>query len=323
MISASQRRLPSSRLYLHNLHPREVVKNKLVISLLLRVLFRPALSVERRQQMQIPQELIDRIIDCLSKDHPTLEACSLVATTWVERSRHHLFNSISLTSEENAKRWCSAIGPGPNGPSALVRELSLRQHLGHRWLSTKFLDTIPDLLPSFQRAENLSIAWLYLSDFEPGSPGRHFAHHHWPSLRSLHLSYLSADFSALITYLQLFPNLEDLLIHTPDLCDDNPPPRISRTAPLHHGTLTLLSFDSISSPFVSHIAGLDLQFSSISAYHCDFLSGFPLDNLLEASSSSLRKLELEYITFCVYLYSIHCVTPIDPTSQLSAPTCPS
>ena len=250
--------------------------------------------------MQLPQELVEDIVDCLSHDRPTLEACSLVAKTWLPRSRHHLFGSVSLNSE-SAKKWCSAIRPGPNGPSHLVRTLSLQQSQGRYWLGAESLDDISDHFSSFRRVEDLSVAWLDLGDFEPGSLARHFAHY-GSSLRSLRLSYICADFSALITLLRLFPNLKDLLIHTPDLCDDGPPLRISKTTPPYHGFLNLLSFDSASSPFVLHLPALGLQFSSISAFHCDFSSGFPLNHLLETSSSSLRSLELEYVTFGGYSF---------------------
>ena len=247
--------------------------------------------------MQLPQELVEHIIDCLSDDRQTLKTCSLVATTWLARSRHHLFNSISLNGEK-ARKLRSEIRPGIEAISHLVRTLALHQApRGHRWLGTVFLDTIPDHFSSFRHVEKLSVSWLDLDDFEPESLGRHFIHY-GTSLRSLHLSYLSADYSSLLTFLQLFPYLEDLLIHTPDLCNDSPPERISRTAPTVHGFLNLLSFDSASSQFVSHLAGLDLRFSSISVFNCDFSSGFPLNKLLEASSSTLRSLELEYITFC-------------------------
>jgi len=246
--------------------------------------------------MRLPQELVEDIIDCLSNDRRMLETCSLVATTWLARSRHHLFNIISLNGRTVGK-WCSAIPPGTDSVSHFVRTLTLQQAEGHPWLGTKFLDTISDHFSSFRHVENLSIAWMDLSDFEPGSLTRHFVHY-GSSLRSLRLSYISADYSALMTFLQLFPYLEDLLIHTPDLCDDNPPPRMSRTTPPIHGFLSLLTFDSAASQFVSHLAGLDLRFSSISAFNCDFSSGFPLNSLLEASSSAVRSLELEYITFC-------------------------
>ena len=115
------------------------------------------------------------------------------------------------------------------------------------------------------------------------------------SLPSLRLSYLSADYSALRIFLQQFPNLDYLLIHTPDLREDNSPLHISRPVPAFHGILTLLSFDMASSPFISHLACLSLRFSSISAFDCDFSYGTPLTSLL-AVSSSLRNPELEYVT---------------------------
>jgi len=245
-------------------------------------------------QIRLPQELVEHIIDCLSDDCKMLQTCALVAPTWSARSRHHLFSNVSLNSKE-VGQWCSAIRPGPDGVSSLVRTLSLQQAQGHKWLATKTLNTIPEHFSSFRHVEILSVAWLDLSDFSPGSLTRHFIHYE-TSLRSLRLSYLFADYSALLSFLQLFQNLENLLIHTPELSDDNPR-HISRAGPTFHGSLNLLSFDSTSSPFVSHLAGLDLRFSSISAYHCDFSSGLPLTSLLEASSSSLRCLELEYITF--------------------------
>ena len=204
-------------------------------------------------------------------------------------------------SSERVKKWCSAVPPGPDGVSYFVRTLTLRQTPGHRWLGSQFLDTISDHFSSFRHVEDLAIAWLNLDDFKPGSLTHHFFHF-GSSLRSLRLSYLSADYSALMTFLQLFPYLEDLLIHTPDLCDDNPPSRISTTAAPIHGYLNLLSFDSASSPFISHLAGLDLRFSSISVLNCDSLSGSPMNKLFEACSSSLHSLELEYVTFCEYFW---------------------
>ena len=112
---------------------------------------------------------------------------------------------------------------------------------------------------SFRRVEGLSITWLDLGDFKPGSFARHV--HYGSSPHSLRLSYLCADFSALITFLQLF--------------------------------LNLLSFDSASSPFLSHLADFDLRFSSVSSWDCNFSSGFPLArNLLAIPSQSRTGIHL-------------------------------
>jgi len=161
------------------------------------IIFRPTLNDVK--QMRLPQELVEHI-DCPSDDRQTLKICSLVATTWLARSRHYLFNSIS-PSGERARKWCSAIHPGTEGISHLVRTLALQQApQRYRWLGTVFLDTIPDQFSSFRHVEKLSVSWLDLGDFEPESLGRHFVHY-GTSLRSLHLSYPSADYSSLMTFL--------------------------------------------------------------------------------------------------------------------------
>jgi len=94
------------------------------------VIFRPTLNDVK--QMRLPQELVEHIIDRLSDDPQTLETYSLVATTWLARSRHNLFNSISL-NDEKARKWCFEIRPGTEGISHLVRTLALQQApQGHR-----------------------------------------------------------------------------------------------------------------------------------------------------------------------------------------------
>ena len=105
----------------------------------------------------------------------------------------------------------------------------------------------------------------------------------WPSLRSLRLSFLSADHSAslIITFLQLFPYLENLLTHTPGSRDDNLPSQVSRTALHIHELLNLLSFDSASSQFVSHLTGLDPRFPSISGFNCNPPPAFRSTNCMK------------------------------------------
>ena len=118
------------------------------------------------------------------------------------------------------------------------------------------MDTISDHF-SFQSVKNLSVTWLNLSDFGPGLITRHFAPWVLLALTSLVLS-LSRLFDA-----------DDLLIHTPYPRDDSPPSNISILAP------ALLSFDTATSPLISHLAGLNSRFSSISAFDYDFSCASP------------------------------------------------
>lgn len=105
----------------------------------------------------------------------------------------------------------------------------------------------------------------------------------------------SGDYSAFMALPQQFSDLEEILIHTPELYGDNPTPRVTRTAPPIRGFLTFLSF-------VLHLADLDLRFSSILISSRGISSGFPLNDRLEACSPTLCSLEFEYITLCGDLY---------------------
>ncbi|KAJ6466934.1 hypothetical protein C8R45DRAFT_1020519 [Mycena sanguinolenta] len=49
--------------------------------------------------IELPQELVDTILDCLEGDLASLKACSLVSRGWVARSRSYLFESLSIQPE--------------------------------------------------------------------------------------------------------------------------------------------------------------------------------------------------------------------------------
>ncbi|KAJ3515175.1 hypothetical protein NLJ89_g1923 [Agrocybe chaxingu] len=50
---------------------------------------------------ELPQEILEAIIDVFSDDQASLRACALVASSWTPRARHHLFGHLDL----NLKKW--------------------------------------------------------------------------------------------------------------------------------------------------------------------------------------------------------------------------
>lgn len=50
--------------------------------------------LEKQRRDDIPQELLDNIIDQLHDDVTSLAACSLVSHAWLNGSRCHLFYSL-------------------------------------------------------------------------------------------------------------------------------------------------------------------------------------------------------------------------------------
>ncbi|KAJ7704024.1 hypothetical protein B0H17DRAFT_1326736 [Mycena rosella] len=61
-----------------------------------------------------PQELIDRILDDLHDDEPSLVQCSLVCRAWLPTTRYHLFSDLMLErqpSKDTALLELLALGP--------------------------------------------------------------------------------------------------------------------------------------------------------------------------------------------------------------------
>lgn len=81
--------------------------------------------------MNIAQDIIDLIVDQLSQSvhgwerERHLRAASLISTTWVNRSQHHLFSTVELRSSKDIQRWRSRIEPNLYGASRHVRVLVL------------------------------------------------------------------------------------------------------------------------------------------------------------------------------------------------------
>ncbi|KAF8206382.1 hypothetical protein K438DRAFT_1578301 [Mycena galopus ATCC 62051] len=49
--------------------------------------------------IELPQELVDTILEYLQSDTSSLKACSLLSQAWVPRSRVYLFETLSLDPE--------------------------------------------------------------------------------------------------------------------------------------------------------------------------------------------------------------------------------
>ena len=75
-------------------------------------------------EWNIPQELIDKIIDQLHADRITLKACSIVSHSFLHPCRKHLFFSIDLSrvSSSQVHTLCNILKTQP-GIGSLIREL--------------------------------------------------------------------------------------------------------------------------------------------------------------------------------------------------------
>jgi hypothetical protein len=162
--------------------------------------------------MSPPPEVVDHIID-LTSNHRTLQACSLVAKSWVARSRMHLFRDVLLFSH---RRWQKDMSVGPTSPAIYTRTLTLVQPNTPqgKWINTHNLYPFLSHLRDFKNVENLILDGWDSSKFSAGGLKKYFGHF-GAHLRSLELDGERMSPESFLIFLGLFPNLEDLSVKEP------------------------------------------------------------------------------------------------------------
>jgi len=241
---------------------------------------------------QIPQELVDEVIDNL--DNPRdLRACSLVSSEWVDRSRRRLFAHVALNTW-NFDQWRRNIPPGPNGISAYVRTLTLRQARSIASLEPETLMGIMDHLTSFQRLQTLLLVDVSFNDsFDAQSLTQCFGHF-GVSVKTLHLHGIRTDMSTMLFFISLFPNLDHLTISSPILSSRKI--EVPKGVPPLRGALRLSGLGATSPTLLQGILLIPLNLEEISVTHSQIADSGVLNRLIEACAPTLKKVELIHLT---------------------------
>ena len=242
----------------------------------------------------LPQELIDKIIDELAQFNSTqsLRASCLVQKRWVEPSRKHLFKEISLYAVDDFRDWIKFIPIGPGGPYHHVRSLGYRQ--GPAVLGPKqLLDLHPGHFTSFTRLESLQIFNLSLRRFNPTSMKKAFE----PVgrfVRTLVVKDVVLTLNSLLMFLVHFPRLQAL--HLGDNLSTVPEKRGQPSnLPSLKGELVLASMGSVHRPFVLELSKLPLRYSELDVelrWNSEILNA--VAHLILTCSPTLEKLTLRY-----------------------------
>lgn len=248
--------------------------------------FRPAMS------KQIPQELVDEVIDNLNNPRD-LRACSLVSSEWLDRSRHRLFANVALNTW-NFDQWRTNIPPGPNGISAYVRSLTLRQARSIVSLEPETLMGIMDHLTSFQQLKALLLHDVNFDDaFDAPSLSRCFGHF-GVSVKSLHLHGIRTNMSTMLFFISLFPNLNHLTISSPILSSGET--EVPKGVLPLRGALRLSGLGATSSALLQGILLIPLHLEEISVTHSQIADSWVLNRLIETCAPTLKKVELTHLT---------------------------
>ena len=164
-----------------------------------------------------PQEIIDDIIDHFQDDLPpkNLQTCSLVAKSWVPRSRRSLFRDISFPGRNRFDQWCKAIPAGSDGIASYARVLRLSDPWG-KLMDPDFLQGRLAHFTSFRSLQSLAFFLVDLSGFDRISITNCFRH--FETVKSLVLCNVASPITNILLLTYLFPNLQRL-----DIEDLKPP----------------------------------------------------------------------------------------------------
>ncbi|KAJ7306770.1 hypothetical protein DFH08DRAFT_514113 [Mycena albidolilacea] len=96
--------------------------------------------------MDLPQELVDTILDNIHDDVPSLKSCSLAARTFVISARKHIFKKIEiLSSSDAAQRFYELLCSSPH-IAPLVEDLCITSVLEKFSVTCAYLDPSGDYM---------------------------------------------------------------------------------------------------------------------------------------------------------------------------------
>ena len=249
-----------------------------------------------------PQEIIDDIIDHFQNDYPpeNLRTCSLVARSWVPRSRRSLFRDVSFPGKNKFDQWCKAIPAGSEGIASYTRVLRLSDPWG-KLMDPDFLQSRLTHFTSFRSLQSLVFFLVDLSGFDRISITNCFRH--FESVQSLVFCNVASPITNILLLTYLFPNLQRL-----DIEDLKPPKdmivmdvpveaepfmvRTLETAPTLRGSFRMAKIPVGASQLLSWFLKFPLTFEEIRISDCDWTSTDPLSRLIDACGPKLRLLEI-------------------------------
>jgi hypothetical protein len=150
----------------------------------------------------LPPELLDLIVSNL-RDEPTmLRSCCLVSKSWIQRTRQHLFARVEFNVKKSPiESWVETFPNPSESPAPYARSLcisclpTLSASGSSEWACIR----------AFQRLERLKLSSVSCSQGDL-VPLQGIS----PTLRSLSIVSVSAQFSDVVDLICSFPSLDDL-----------------------------------------------------------------------------------------------------------------
>ena len=166
----------------------------------------------------VPQELIDAIIDNLSRD--SLCSSSLIAKRWRTRSQRRIFNSIRLSTEDKVNRWHPDIQRGRH------RIVSYVHSVEFHGISSWSEPTLPGrVLKGFLSLKTLVVYKSKIPDELPAQISRgEFGR----GITALHVEFPLCELSTIISMIFSLPDLKEVTVSL----NQTAPGRLPSTPPV-------------------------------------------------------------------------------------------
>lgn len=254
--------------------------------------------------MDLPQEVVDEVIDNLAFDFATLKSTSLVRKSWTHRSRRRLFYFVPINSLIRLENWSQSISPDPDGIASYPQVVHLLSvDAPKSWVKPENLDRFYDHFRSFSQVERLVIHKLETARFDAASTLRYFGNFA-ATIRSLELRAPVGSQASLISFICAFPLVDDLTIELPAIIIGNggnqqEVPHIA-AVPAFKGRLKLLDMFHESLPLVELLSTLPLPFHTISVSSREAGSLPQLAKLTSKCGKTLRSLHITKRTHGMY-----------------------
>ena len=250
--------------------------------------------------MGLPQELIDEILSYLSLDDEhgkqSLRSCSLVAKSWINPSRRHLFETVAILELTGTlQSWLDSIPPANDDLLQHVRSLSLMFTTRPIDLRpVRHVDVLQDYFPFLHQLRHLSLSSAHLLSDIPQRVDLFSAFRH--TLSQLSLGRCEVATSALGALIDYFPNLNRLnLSRITRGLDDEPVSPVSR--PLVERLYTSGLYGTMG--FLDQLSGLGLVFEEIVLD--ERASAHLVERVADAVGMSVKHLRLlQPLRGCVY-----------------------
>ncbi|KAK7688950.1 hypothetical protein QCA50_007641 [Cerrena zonata] len=275
--------------------------------------------------IQLPPELIDRIIDFLHNDLLTLDHTSLVCHAWLDASRYHLHREFtieiwSVQDLDNSSKELSRIGALELSVRHYVRVLTIcgmYNYLTVRTVEAFSIKRIQEFIGLFPKLENLTLIGLTLTSDPAYGYGYDTAHSAKPYLEFLDLRNVGVakgiEHLPILHLVSLFSQINRLRIRNDRIADlsNETPPELPQKSSVRFLYLPRPDMIPTVQSLLEHAIQLDALYSftsTIASAQCvDHVMGF----LNSLHHESLQRIELKFL--CTH----KCAIPVWPRAELS------